>query len=156
MNQACLNLGSNHRPEQNIDACLRHLRRQCNVLAVSRVYETPAIDRAQPGQTFLNAAVLIATPLTAEALRDTVLRPIETRLGRRRGGKRGDTVVPIDIDITVFGDQRFCLGKRRIPDPDIARYPHVALPLAEVLPHYFHRETGESIGAIVSRLRKQR
>lgn len=150
-NRVCLNIGSNFEAKQNLSACLDLLHEQCDVLAVSGIHQSVAVGSACEGENFLNMAVLISTGLTAAILRDTILRPMETALGRSRS-QSDSKIIVVDIDITVFADQQLQLGKRLIPDPDIARYLHIALPLSEVMPGYFHDETQEPIVDIVKRL----
>jgi 2-amino-4-hydroxy-6-hydroxymethyldihydropteridine diphosphokinase len=80
-----------------------------------------------------------------------VLARIEQQLGRQR---RADPNAPrtIDVDISLFDDVVIDLGKRHIPDPEILRYPHIAVPLADVAPDYRHPETGESLAQIAARV----
>lgn len=150
-NLVCLNMGSNFQAQQTLVAGLDLLRQQCHVLAISGVHQSAAVGNARAGEDFLNVAVLISTTLTAIRLRDTVLRPVEATLGRSRSQKYSK-IIAVDIDITVFADQQLKLGKRVIPDPEIACYRHIALPLSEVMPDYFHHQTQESIVDIVKRL----
>jgi 2-amino-4-hydroxy-6-hydroxymethyldihydropteridine diphosphokinase len=148
--QAVLLLGSNVDKERNLPAAVRLLRRLCHVVAVSRVYETAAVGLAgQPD--FLNAAVLVETALEAPALKETVLNRVEKELNRRRQSDKF-AARTIDVDLVLFDDAVFTLGHRRVPDPDLRRYLHVAVPVADLLPDYVHPETGESLATIAARL----
>jgi GTP cyclohydrolase I len=50
---------------------------------------------------------------------------------------------PIDLDIALYGDQAFDLDGDSIPDPGVLRYPHIAVPLADVAPDWAYPEQGE-------------
>lgn len=128
-------LGSNIAPEQHLRQAVQAIAAASTLLAVSRVYETePLGNRAQP--RFLNAAVLIETELAPAELKE-LLQTIEARLGRVR---RADRNAPrtIDLDITLFGDQRLSLAGREIPEPDLLAHAHLAVPLAELSPAHRH------------------
>jgi dihydroneopterin aldolase/2-amino-4-hydroxy-6-hydroxymethyldihydropteridine diphosphokinase len=149
-NWVYISLGSNIEPERNLPEAVRRLARHCHLLAVSPVYETqPVGTTEQPN--FLNAAVLIETDLTASDLKTRVLQGIEQELGRVR---TADKFAPrtIDLDISLFNSEVLQFGQRRIPDPEILRYAHVAMPLADLAPEYFHPETGRSLRDIANSL----
>lgn len=151
-NIAYLSIGSNIEKERNLPACVRLLAHHGRIMAVSPVYETDPVG-ARPGDpSFFNAAVALETSLPAAELKAQVLQPIEEQLGRRR---LADPNVPrtIDVDISLFNDQVFRLGRRKIPDPDILLYPHVAVPLADIAPDHVHPETGETLAQIARRVR---
>ncbi len=145
-----ITLGSNLSPELNLRAAVRMLAAQTAVLDVSPVYETPPVG-TQPQPRYLNAAVRIATPLEAEALKTQVLAPIEAALQRERGA---DKFAPrtIDLDIALFDDAVLTVGTRTIPDPDMLRYAHVAVPLADLAPMYCHPITGQTLSEIAASL----
>ncbi|MCS6844270.1 MAG: diaminopimelate decarboxylase [Caldilineales bacterium] len=151
MNVAYLSLGSNIAPEHNLRAAVALLAEAGRLIALSPAYETPPVGNPND-PPFLNAAAVLETSRSAEALKEGVLRPLEDRLGRRRSA---DPNAPrtIDVDISLFNDQVLQVGKRRIPDPEILRYPHVAVPLADVAPAYRHPETGETLAEIARRVR---
>lgn len=151
MNLAYLSLGSNIEPKRHLPAALELLAAHGRLLAHSAAYETPPVGNPQD-PPFLNAAAVLETPLSAAELKAQVLGPLEDRLGRRR---TADPNAPrtIDVDISLFNDQVLQLGKRRIPDPEILRFPHIAVPLADVAPAYRHPETGETLAEIARRVR---
>ncbi len=148
-------LGSNIDREHNIPAAVRLLAEETTVLDASTVYETSAVgSHGQPG--YFNAVVLLETALSPAELKDGLLADIEQRLGRRR---TADKFAPrtIDLDIATYDDESFDYipadGRpRHLPDSDLLRYPHIAVPLAELLPDQRHPETGETFGAIAGRL----
>jgi 7,8-dihydro-6-hydroxymethylpterin-pyrophosphokinase len=99
---------------------------------------------------FLNAAILLATPLPAQALRESAIAEIEANLGRVRTENK-NAPRPIDIDIMLFNRDVISLGERRIPDPEVLERPFVAIPLAEIAPDYVHPETGQTLRQIARR-----
>ncbi len=150
MTRVCIALGSNIQPEANLPEAVRRLAAHCRVLAVSPVYETAPVGKTdQPN--FLNAAVLIETDLSAEALKTQVLQAIERELGRIRTVDK-NAPRTIDLDIALYGDAVLDLGPRHIPDPDILRYPHIAVPLADLAPDLCHPETGQTLAEIARNL----
>jgi 2-amino-4-hydroxy-6-hydroxymethyldihydropteridine diphosphokinase len=154
MTRAFIALGSNINPEYNMREAVRRLASRCRLLAVSPVYETAPVGKTdQPN--FLNAAALIETDLTAAELKTQVLQVIERELGRGAAGARTeDKNAPrtIDLDIALFGEQVLDVGPRHIPDPDISKYPHIAVPLADLAPRQLHPETGRTLLEIAQAL----
>ena len=117
---------------------------------ISGVYQNPAIG-GRPQPDYLNAAVLLEVDRPPEALR-AELRRIEAELGRVR---TSDKYAPrtIDLDLSLFGDQIYRAPGSQIPDPEITRLAHLAIPLADLAPEYRHPELGESLAEIAGRLR---
>lgn len=155
MVQALITLGSNIDKEVNIPAALRQMDAQSSMVlvAVSDVFETPAVNNDgefSDQEAFHNAAVLIKTALPTVDLR-SVLRTIEVELGRVRTADKF-AARPIDLDIALYGDAVLNLEGSHIPDPDILRYPHVAVPLANVAPDWIHPITGDTLRQIAQRL----
>ncbi|MCB0002970.1 MAG: 2-amino-4-hydroxy-6-hydroxymethyldihydropteridine diphosphokinase [Anaerolineae bacterium] len=150
MNRAYLSLGSSLDKERNLRAGVGLLAEHGRVLAVSSAYETAPIGNPDD-PTFLNAALILETPLEPQALKETVLRAVEDRLGRQR---TSDPNAPrtFDADISLFNDEILDVGRRHIPDPEILLYAHIAVPLAEIAPNYRHPETGETLAAIARRV----
>ena len=151
LNRAFVTLGSNIEPEANLAAAVRRLREhpEVEVVAVSPVYQTAPVGTRDQAD-FLNAAVLLRTGLSAEALKAQVLAPIEAALGRVRTADK-NAARTIDLDIALFNYEVSEAG-RRIPDPDVLVYPHVALPLADIAPYYVHPESGETLAEIAERM----
>jgi 2-amino-4-hydroxy-6-hydroxymethyldihydropteridine diphosphokinase len=148
-NRVYLSLGSNIEPEHHLPAAVVQLARFGRVRAVSTVWQTAPMGFSdQPD--FLNAAVLLETTRSAQALREKIIPQIEERLGRvRTENKNGPRT--IDIDIMLFNQDVLSLGQRRIPDPEVLERPFVAIPLAEIDPDYVHPETGQSLRRIAER-----
>jgi 2-amino-4-hydroxy-6-hydroxymethyldihydropteridine diphosphokinase len=150
MNRVYIALGSNIEPERNLREAVRLLASRCRLIAVSPVYQTRPVGKTdQPD--FLNAAALIVTELEPAALKAQVLQEIERTLGRVRSADK-NAPRTIDLDITLYSDQILDLGQRHIPDPDLLRYPHIAVPMADLAPRYVHPETGQTLQEITERL----
>jgi 2-amino-4-hydroxy-6-hydroxymethyldihydropteridine diphosphokinase len=144
-------MGSNVDKERNLPAAVAALRDHpaVTVLASSPTYVTAAIgaDGEQAAQpAFHNAALWVETELPPQALR-TLLRNIEAQLGRVRGADKF-APRPIDLDIAFYGNQVLEVDGKAIPDPDVLRFAHVALPLAAVAPGWLHPEHGRPLSAI--------
>lgn len=154
MNRVIVSLGSNIEKESNMPAAVSLLSERCQLLAVSTVYETSPVGLLDQPH-FWNASVLLETRFDAWSLKREVLIPVEIRLNRVRTAER-NAPRTIDADITLFNDEVFDLDEgHHIPDPDLLKFPHVAVPTAELAPDMKHPETGESLRDIANRLIKQ-
>ncbi len=149
-NRAYISLGSNISPERNLPEAVRRLAGHCRLLAVSPVYETQPVGMTEQ-PSFLNAAVLVETDLGASDLKSRVLLAIERELGRVRTADKNSPRT-IDLDISLFNNETLELGQRRIPDPEILDFAHIARPLADLAPEYLHPETGHSLRDIAEGL----
>ena len=148
---AFIALGSNIDPETNLPLAAARLSELGNLIAVSKVYQNPAIaDEPQPD--YLNAAVLIETTLDPLTIRDK-LREIEADLGRIR---TEDKFAPrtIDLDLCLLGDRVLDHELISIPDPDLLKRAHLAVTLAELRPDFLHPITGDSLEEIANELQK--
>lgn len=150
MNHVFVALGSNIRSEYNLPEAGRRLSLRCRLMAVSPVYETmPVGNTEQPN--FLNAVALIETDLTAAELKTHVLQVIEQELGRVRTEDK-NAPRTIDLDIALFVDNDSDAGSLAYFDPDILRYAHVAVPLADIAPQRRHPATGQTLQEIAQSL----
>ncbi len=140
LHQACLLLGSNIEPEVNLPRAVELLREQITVLRLSSIWESAAVDCCYPD--YLNMAVLVTTPLDARLLKEQVLRPLETRMGRVRTEDKNASRT-IDVDIILYDGT--------LLDQDLWQHAHRAVPVSELLPHY-HTPTGETLKAVADRL----
>jgi len=140
LHQACLLLGSNIEPEQNIPRAVALLQEKLTILKVSSIWESASVDCCYPD--FLNMAVLVSTSMDAPQLKVQVLRPLEAQMGRVRTGDKNASR-PIDFDIIIFD------GK--LLDLDLWQHVHRAAPVAELLPD-LHSETGESLKDVANHL----
>lgn len=150
-----ITLGSNIDKEHNLPAAVRLISRAAQVVDVSTVYESTAVGRSEQPDYF-NAAILISTSRSAASLKDGLLSAIENDLGRRRTADKY-AARTIDLDIALYGDKVLDYSPgdgrvRHVPDPDLLRYVHVAVPVAELRPDAIHPESGEKLSAIAARL----
>jgi 2-amino-4-hydroxy-6-hydroxymethyldihydropteridine diphosphokinase len=155
MNELILILGSNIEKEVNLPQAIWLLRDLCDVAAVSAVYETAPVGLLEQ-PNFWNTAVLLHTPLTPSQFKKEIIGTIERKLRRVRQ-ENPNAPRTIDIDIVLFnnevieydgGDGRL----RHIPDKDLHKFAHVAVPVAELLPDKLHPETGEPLQIIAAQL----
>lgn len=141
---AYLSLGSNIEPESNLPKAARLLAQHGQVGKTSSVWETKPVGGG--GGNYLNACLEYETALSQTALKETVLRPIETQLGRKRSA---DKFAPrtIDIDILVFDGE--IVGERWLTQA------FVVVPLAEILPEFKNPASKESLQDAATRLRRE-
>ena len=132
-----LSLGSNIEPMENLARAVWLLRQKTTVLGVSSVYQTAPQGFAQQAD-FLNMALKCHTLREPLAFKTKVIDPIERQLERVRDPQNKNAPRTIDIDIALWNEEAREYGEKpwRIPDPDITRFAHVALPLAELAPDY--------------------
>jgi 2-amino-4-hydroxy-6-hydroxymethyldihydropteridine diphosphokinase len=143
--RVCIGIGSNIRPKECVPKAIELLGEQVEIIAVSKVWETPPVG-CQGCDNYLNAAALIETEFSPEPLRKEVLRRIESQLGRVRSE---DKYAPrtIDLDILIFDDE--------ICDTSLWRFSFLAVPVGEIMPHLVNPETGENIQDVATRLSQQ-
>jgi len=148
--RAFISIGSNIEPEKHVILGFQRLTELGRVLAVSKVYENPAVGRSgQPD--FLNAAVLIETGLPPDELQDK-LTEIEDELGRTRSDdKYGPRT--IDLDLCLYGDLVTRSDVMTLPDPDILERAYLAVTLSELDPEYRHPVTHERLADLAKRWR---
>jgi 2-amino-4-hydroxy-6-hydroxymethyldihydropteridine diphosphokinase len=126
------------------------------VVAISPFYETAAVGRAgQP--PYVNAAIVIDTPLSGEALL-RLLKRIERRAGRRGGSPWGARTLDIDI-LDHKGLVRHWRGRVPrfarpgprpliLPHPWVAERPFVLRPLLDIAPEWRHPVLKTSAAAL--------
>ena len=141
---AYLSLGSNIQPETNVVRAIELLRRHGRLERISSAWESESVGA--PGPNYLNACVLLLTPLSQPALKEQALLPIETELGRERSA---DKFAPrtIDIDIVLYDGIS--------SDNKYWEQAFVVVPLAEIYPEYQNPIRAESIIKTATRLRQQ-
>jgi 2-amino-4-hydroxy-6-hydroxymethyldihydropteridine diphosphokinase len=149
---AFISLGSNIDPEFHLPEAVSRLDAVGHVVRVSSAYRNPAVGPV-PQPEFVNAAALVETSLSALEIRRT-LRKIEADLGRVR---QPDKYAPrvIDLDLCYLGELDEELDGWTVPDRQADRLPHLAIPLAELMPEFHHPRTGETLEAIAKRLSPQ-
>jgi 2-amino-4-hydroxy-6-hydroxymethyldihydropteridine diphosphokinase len=141
--RAYLSLGSNIQPAYHLVRAIELLQNYGKIEKISGAWESESVGA--PGPNYLNACVLLTTPLPEAELKERVLLPIEAELGRKRSVNRFAPRT-IDIDTVVFDDQSCNL-----------KYwdqAFVVVPLAEIFPEFHHPLTQENIVKIATRLRQ--
>ncbi len=141
-------LGSNMGDrEQLINAAIDHIsRRVGDVVSRSAFYETAAWGKEdQP--SFINVALEISTPLSAEAVLDTIL-DIEHDMGRVRLEVWGARL--IDIDLIFFGNEVIEIpNKLIVPHPELQNRRFVLEPLVEIAPNHLHPKLNKTVSDIL-------
>ena len=127
LHHAYLNLGSNVDPQLNLPKAVHLLREYGQIAAVSTVWESPAVGF--DGPNFLNACVLFDTHLQPFELKEQVIRPIETKLGRVRTADK-NAPRTMDIDLVLFDEQSLKI--------EYWGYAFVIFPLAELIPDFIN------------------
>lgn len=133
-NKILILLGSNINPEQNLPAAVELLSRNLTIQRISRIYETPPFG--MDGDNFLNAAVEVLAELSAEDVKQHILREVESQLGRQRSR---DKFIPrtIDLDIIVFNET--------VVDREVFEQPHVMLPASDLRPDLIEPSSGSTL-----------
>jgi 2-amino-4-hydroxy-6-hydroxymethyldihydropteridine diphosphokinase len=123
MNQAIISVGSNIKPEENIEKAAEWLGKEQKILAKSSIKKTKPVGFTnQPD--FLNCAFSLETGLDAKELKG-YLEDVEKRLGRQKTeNKNGPRT--IDLDIIVFNGV--------IVNNDFYKYDFVKSAVLELLP----------------------
>ena len=145
-NVVYVSLGSNMSPEKNLREALRLLRNYTTLLALSPVYRTQAQDYAAQ-DSFLNMAVKVHTFRRPLQFKTQVLKRIERELNRVRDSKNKNGPRTIDLDILLWNNDALEFGEKpwKVPDEDILRFAHVAVPLADIAPDYLHPTEGKTL-----------
>ena len=143
LHEAYLSLGSNIKPEQHLREAIQHLKTQGQISALSQAWQSHAYG--MDGPDFLNACLLFHTPLEANDFVESVIRPIESAMGRVRGP---DKFAPrtIDIDLILFNDEPY--------GEEFWSSPFVIVPLAELLPDFPHPLQYENLERVAERMRR--
>jgi 2-amino-4-hydroxy-6-hydroxymethyldihydropteridine diphosphokinase len=148
---AFVSVGSNIDPEKNVSAAVKLLASAVHIRAISTVYATPPWE--QPGQPdFYNCVISVETPLPPLDLKHTVLRRIETELGRVRSEDKSAPRT-IDLDLILYDDVVLKTEELILPDPEIRNRPFLAGPLYELAPNLIMPDSREPLKAIAARVR---
>jgi len=148
-----LSLGSNLDRERNYPAAVTLIGTLGRIEAVSVVYETDPVGMESGTPPFFNGAVVLGTDLDPPELKKRLRDEIESALGRVRHSESTWISRPIDVDIALWGATVGKIAGRRVPDPDILRYLHVAVPLADVAGGLIHPVDGRTLAEIAEALK---
>lgn len=141
---AYLSLGSNIQPETNLIKTMELLQKYGTLEKISSAWESESVGAEGPN--YLNACVLLVTPLGRAELKEQALLPLETSLGRHRTADKF-AARTIDIDIVVF-DSKSC-------DDKYWEQAFVVVPLAEIYPEFQNPLTREAMTKTATRLRQK-
>lgn len=144
MPRVYVGIGSNIQPEANVRAGIGGLRAHFGSLRVSPVYRTAAVGFV--ADDFYNLVAAFDTELDVHAV-VAVLREIEQRRGRARGGARFSSRT-LDIDLLLYGEAVVEHPELCLPRPEITRYAFVLRPLADLAPSLRHPLLGVSVAEL--------
>ncbi|WP_281985442.1 2-amino-4-hydroxy-6-hydroxymethyldihydropteridine diphosphokinase [Azonexus hydrophilus] len=133
MSLAYIALGANlGDPAATVNAAFAALDQlpQSRLLAKSALYRTAPVGIADQPE-FVNAAALIDTTLTPEALLDGLLG-IEQAFGRVRAERNGPRT--LDLDILLYDDLTLATPRLTLPHPRLHLRAFVLQPLADLAP----------------------
>ncbi|KAG8699516.1 trifunctional dihydropteroate synthetase [Ceratobasidium sp. 423] len=151
---AILALGSNIGDRfVNIEKGLQALEKAgVKVVDTSYLYETKAMYHEDQA-SFINGVCAISTSLNPTEL-ITLLKRVETEVGRTPTFRNGPRVV--DLDILFYDDLLVDIAEGefplQIPHPRIQEREFVLRPLADIIPEYTHLSEQKSIRALLSAL----
>jgi 2-amino-4-hydroxy-6-hydroxymethyldihydropteridine diphosphokinase len=131
-NQGLLGLGSNvGERREHLQAAVDALPAAgVRVLASSSVYDTDPVGEVLDQRSFLNACLLIETPLEPLELLDAV-KGIERELGREPGQVRHGPRA-IDIDILMLGGLKVEHERMTLPHEQLLSRRFVLIPALEL------------------------
>ncbi|HEY3986155.1 2-amino-4-hydroxy-6-hydroxymethyldihydropteridine diphosphokinase [Cedecea sp.] len=154
MTLAYIALGSNQAsPLEQVSSALDALAAipQSRMVATSSFYRTPPLG-PQDQPDYLNAAVVLDTDLSAEALLDHTQR-IELEHGRVRKEERWGPRT-LDLDIMLFGNEVIHTDRLTVPHYDMKNRAFMLVPLLEIAPECRFPD-GRSVAEILARLSQE-
>ena len=126
---------------ENLQAALKAMPPEINILRRSSVYETPPWGIAEQ-PTFYNQVVEAETNLPPEELL-VFLKQLEIRLGRLPAERYGPRL--IDLDILFYDDLVQETDLLSIPHPRLRGRAFVLVPLVELAPDLMHPKLGLTV-----------
>lgn len=142
-------LGSNYNPENSVKKALLLLQSRLKILAASTFYKSKAVGVCREGADFINGIIKVETELPPYRLKYEILRAVESAMGRKRGPDSCKSKI-IDLDLLLYGDKELTGEGLRLPDPDIARFPFISVPLLELAPELVLPGSGARLDSLVN------
>ena len=147
MNRVVLLLGSNIGERiQHLQTAVHEINRLLGKsIQQSSIYETAAWGNIKQ-EKFLNQVIIIQSEFDAEEILRKILM-IEEKIGRKRTMKWEARI--IDIDILFFNDEIISNDHLVIPHPNLHERKFTLVPLAELIPGYYHPVLKKTISALL-------
>lgn len=134
MERVYISIGSNLDRSAHVRAGLTALRARFGPLAVSTIYECPAVGF--DGDPFYNCVVAFDSDEAVGTVHAD-LHAIEDRYGRDRSQPKFSPRT-LDLDLLLYGDRIIREGRLTLPRPDIDQVAFVLAPLAELAAERVH------------------
>ena len=129
-----IGVGSNIRPQENILSALETLKPYMPVTGTSTFFRTPPIGKNGGKGTqpfFINGVWRIRTNRPPREIKFSILRGIESDLGRVRSGDKYSPR-PIDLDLLLYDKAVLNEPDLVLPDRDIRSRQFIIVPLLEL------------------------
>ncbi|MEX0607607.1 MAG: 2-amino-4-hydroxy-6-hydroxymethyldihydropteridine diphosphokinase [Halofilum sp. (in: g-proteobacteria)] len=134
MERVYVSIGSNVDRAANLRAGLSALHARFGPMAVSTIYECPAVGFE--GDPFYNCVVAFDSNEPVDTVH-AELHAIEDRHGRDRSQPKFSPRT-LDLDLLLYGDRVVREGRLILPRPDIDQVAFVLAPLAELASERVH------------------
>ncbi len=144
MARVYVSVGSNIERSRNVASCLRALEAEFGTLAVSPIYECPAVGF--DGDDFYNLAVGFDTALPVRELQ-RLLREIEYAHGRARGPAKF-AARTLDLDLLLYDELVLHAEGIDVPRAEITRYAFVLKPLTDIAGNRRHPVIGRTFAEL--------
>lgn len=141
---ACLSLGSNIHPEENLRRAVELLKQHGQIVGLSSAWENHAVGVSGPD--FLNMCVLLETGIALSSVKVRIIQPIESTLGRTRAEDK-NAPRPIDIDLVMYDGVPLRM--------EYWEQAFMVVPLAELLPEFEHPRLKQKLAHVAEHMRKQ-
>jgi len=149
--KVALGLGSNLGDrEAHLLSAIEGLARHATVVAVSSFQETEPVG-GPPQGPYLNAAVIVETPLDPDGLLQ-LARTLEADAGRVREQRWGPRT--LDVDLLLCEDRIIERPGLSVPHPRLSERRFVLQPLAEIAPEWVVPGSGRSVEALLEDLQE--
>jgi 2-amino-4-hydroxy-6-hydroxymethyldihydropteridine diphosphokinase len=113
----------------NLSTAKKNLEHHFELIAVSRIYESPAVDYLNQPDFYNQVLEFKTNHLSPDAVMELLLK-IESLMGRNRIIPKGPRL--IDLDLLFWGIESFKSNIVEIPHPRLFSRSFVVLPLAEL------------------------